>query len=476
MALSERSLARRAIWLAAAGLGFYVLGLVLVLALLWLPRLELAAGELSVAGVLSAIGAFWVALGFLPRFERKGSEPPLLDPSQQPRLHAFLADVARRVGEPTPNGIHLFLDANALVLSRSRLFRPRRVLVGIGVPLFAFLEREELASVILHELGHRISGDLALGPWVYRARRSIGNALEHLDGSSFFLHLPFVAYGEFFLRSSFEISRAQELQADRVAAGASSVAAAARALEIIHEQGPLWAIYLRQELLPVVGDGFLPPVLEGFRRFEAAVRKTSQAELAQLRSSGEGKSMAYDSHPTLGERLEALGVEACGARSRGHCLDLLDDCEPLIETLIREQWLSPGAKLQHVTWEEVSRVVLIPRYRATLAPFAQRLARLTPSRLPAALAGIEQWAAALHTGPSILSPEAERRRAVSLLGAWLCLFLHEHGFAIETEPGCAVRAERGDDAIEPFSIVLALSEGQLPAAVWSERCQALRLP
>ena len=51
--------------------------------------------------------------------------------------------------------------------------------LGAGLPLLAWLSRSELESVIAHEFGHHVSGDLALGPWVHRTRRTIGGALDH---------------------------------------------------------------------------------------------------------------------------------------------------------------------------------------------------------------------------------------------------------------------------------------------------------
>jgi hypothetical protein len=72
------------------------------------------------------------------------------------------------------------------------------------------LSEAELGSVVAHEYGHFVGADLRLGPWVYRLRNSIGHALASLDSSIFFLDMPFRLYGQWFLRRTALISRAQE--------------------------------------------------------------------------------------------------------------------------------------------------------------------------------------------------------------------------------------------------------------------------
>jgi hypothetical protein len=60
------------------------------------------------------------------------------------------------------------------------------------------------------------------GPWVHRTRRSIGQAIENLEGANFLLHWPFVLYDEAFLKYSLGVSREQELSAEALPAATLS--------------------------------------------------------------------------------------------------------------------------------------------------------------------------------------------------------------------------------------------------------------
>src|SRR4029079_16607628 len=113
------------------------------------------------------------------------------------RLQAFVREAARRAGSPPPDRLHVFHEANAFAaIHRPKLFAKRDSIVGIGLPLLAVLSENEAMSVLAHEMGHHVAGDVKLGPWVHKTRRALARTADRLEGSSFWLHLPFVAYAE----------------------------------------------------------------------------------------------------------------------------------------------------------------------------------------------------------------------------------------------------------------------------------------
>jgi Zn-dependent protease with chaperone function len=57
-----------------------------------------------------------------------------------------------------------------------------------------------------------------LAPWIYKTREAIIRTVRQLSGNSSVLHLPFVWYGQVFLRVTQAISRRQEFAADALAA------------------------------------------------------------------------------------------------------------------------------------------------------------------------------------------------------------------------------------------------------------------
>jgi Zn-dependent protease with chaperone function len=307
--MNAKSLGRRALWLFVMTLGFYVMGAGVVLALLWVPWAEIQFDKgIGLPGILCTIGAVWVGIGLIPRFERTGPVPPIDGGARDSRLGDFVREIAQRVRHPAPKSILLLLEANAVAARRWRWRGGYTTIVGVGLPLLAFLDREELGSVIAHEFGHHLAGDVVLGPWVHRARRSVADAIGHLDGSSFFLHWPFVSYSGLLLRSSLHISRAQELHADSIAARIAGAERAAHALSVIHAMGPLWSFYWESEVVPVLTAGRLPPLLEGFRLFEKGYRAGQREGRLATEQDAKAPASAYDSHPSLAERLAALGV------------------------------------------------------------------------------------------------------------------------------------------------------------------------
>src|SRR6478736_4452493 len=149
-----------------------------------------------------------------------------------------------------------------------------------------------------------------------------GHALDHLEGSGFWLDLPFVGYAHAFLHYSLGVSRAQELAADAISSKVAGASAAARALVATDERSSVWEAYLRSEAVPMLEAGFLPQLLAGFRHFEAAL--SDAKKVVEARPDAKERTSRYDTHPALEERLNALGVTRPSTIEMGGALELLD--------------------------------------------------------------------------------------------------------------------------------------------------------
>lgn len=467
-------MALRAAVLLLAWAGFHVLGLSLCLALLWIPWAQIAYGSgPDLGGCLAGLGAFWVLWGLRPRFRRQQDLDLSIPGDRHPKLHALVADVARRAGHPVPHELHLLPYANAYATRRGGFLGGGRSMVAIGLPFLAWLDRAAVEAIIAHELGHHLAGDVRLGPWVHRTRSLMGNALDHLEGSGFLLDLPFVGYARVFLRYSLSVSRAQELAADAVSAKVAGADAAARALLRIDERSSAWDAYLQTEIVPMLEAGFLPQLLVGFRHFEAALAKEKQT-LDENRPQPAEKASPYDTHPTLEERLGALGVKASPAMPTDDALELLDAAGEAEVEVLRRMLIHEARPLRALAWESAGSELWLPRFRERLEPHTAALAKLAPELLPRALARIDEWAARLRTGLALLSPEANRRQVVLLFGTWFAVHLVDHGFELEALPGWPVRAVRSGLVVEPFAEVGALFDGKLDDAAWLARCSVVR--
>jgi Zn-dependent protease with chaperone function len=479
----RRTLTQRAALAVVLWAGFWVLGLALAAALLWVPLAQVRyEGGPGPAGLLAGLGGAMVLWALRPRgwFKKAAPRPSPLDPAALPALQAFVAAAAARSGAPPPDELQLLGRASAYISHERRSLFHRVHVVGLGLPLFAFLSRSQLASVLAHELGHRHGGDLLLGPWVHRTGTALAAAIGDLQDSMFFLDAPFRAYGTLFLGVSGAVSREQELAADAHAAAVHGVQATWEALERVHRLGRCWDVYFAFDAVPFIERGVRLPLLDGFRRFLA--QPAYRPEVAEALAAGANERPAPgDSHPPVPERLAAL---APGRGQRGgqhpdelevNCLDLLGGPEAA-----EDAWFEravEGPPLARLTWEQVGPERLLPGLleRFTAGPLDPRRAPL--ARLPELVADAEAvWDALRSPGLNLLSPAAKRRQGERTLGDWLAAALFVRGFAPEVRPGAALRLRRGAEEVVPAEVVEALVRGGGEGEAYRRRCEAWEAP
>ena len=128
----------------------------------------------------------------------------------------------------------------------------------------------ELEAIIAHEFGHYSSGDVALGPWIYKTRAAVMRTIASLNAG--FVRAPFLWYARHFLKLTHAVSRRQEYIADQVAARVAGVDTMATALRRVSVAAPLYAAYLNEEVTPALNAGLIPPIAAGFNEFLAADR------------------------------------------------------------------------------------------------------------------------------------------------------------------------------------------------------------
>ena len=476
----KHRLGGRAALLFATALGFWALGLALTAGLFAAGRaIVLYAPQHAPMGFATAGIGIWVAFGFLPPLATtKDDARPLLD-GEQPRLAAFMRDVGSRVTHVRADQIYLTHEANAFASARRvGVFSRRETTLGVGLPFVATLTCDELGAIVGHELGHHTASDVRLGPWVHRTRRAIARAVDRLEGSSVWLHLPFVAYARFFARVSYGISRAQELRADEMAARVTSAAAAASALRKTEVLGAAWGAYFAGEVVPLLENGALPPLLEGFTHYweSAQTEGTLAADaLARALAAGE-RSHEDDSHPTLAERLAALGDPPPLDPGSPPALSLVDDVAGVEERVVRDILRDASRTLRAISWSAAAEEIWTPAWRANVETYAGVFRALTPAGVAAVAHHPFEMVRATRRGLAVLSPEGEKKRVAGLVGAWLAVYLADRGWTLDAHPGRSITAVRDGVKIEPFTEVAALFDGELGAAAWEARCTEAGLP
>jgi Zn-dependent protease with chaperone function len=445
-------------------IGFYGLALGIVAGLLAIAWLLWVNGQhVNRLTAFCVIGAGVILWSIIPRPERFRPPGPALEAASNPRLFNELNDVATRAGEPMPHEVYLVPEVNAGVRERGGFmgFRGRRVML-LGLPLLQVLTVSEMRAVLAHEFGHYHGGDTRLAPWIYKTREAIIRTVRELSGSSSLLHLPFVWYGQMFLRVTQAISRRQEFAADALAARTVGARPLGSGLRNIFGAALAYNGYWRDEVVPVLSAGFLPPLADGFEQFlheprvAEAVTKATQEELTTPRID------PYDSHPSLPDRIKALEGLPPGPESlsESSALSLLENASGA-ETPLAASLLEPGAPaLRPVSWPDVGIEVYVPSWEARVRREAQLLAGKTVADIPGLMP------------PTNGQDDARRERFVTL-GAALAVALVGSGWTLESLPGAPVVLHRGADSVEPFGVVEELLKGRLTGQAWQERAAAL---
>jgi Zn-dependent protease with chaperone function len=230
-----------------------------------------------------------------------------VDPVEAPRLFELLCGLLRRLRAPPVDEVVITSEFNASVMQVSRLglFGRRRTFLLLGLPLMKSLTVEQFAAVLAHELGHLACGHGRVNP-AHRIRRLWARLEATFQqtgsaGASSSARRP----------ASFPVARDNEFEADAVAAQLTSPRGAAQALTNVSIIGG----YLEQRYWPAVyaaareSPGCEVAPFSGFT--PQAIGGMSAAQLRRWQDSALARQTAVcDTHPSLGDRLEALGESA----------------------------------------------------------------------------------------------------------------------------------------------------------------------
>ncbi|HYC91535.1 MAG TPA: M48 family metallopeptidase [Thermoanaerobaculia bacterium] len=472
--MSQHSLASRAVAAVALMIGFYLLALTIVGALLFIPYAEWRWADrihvkIALVCIVSAAVILW---SILPRMDRFKAPGPRLEPGDHPELFEVLRGVARDTAQEMPSEVYLINEVNAWVSQRGGImgFGGRRVM-GLGLPLMQTTTVSQFRAILAHEFGHYHGGDTKLGPWIYKTRVAIGRTLQGLNNEGF-IHKPFEWYGNFFMRVTQAISRAQELAADRLAAQVAGAQAMIDALVAVERSAMAYDAFFQNELIPVVSNGYKPPIAAGFSRFLAAENIASSLTSAVDESLREGQADVYDSHPPLRERVEALKalVADAPATHEPFASSLLRQLSRVEEALLRSMLTDSSMELRDVQWEETGTSVYLPVWRKSAEEHVDALRDVTAEELPTLVAPDSTFWQRLKLGAV---PSEERGYALTgILGSALSTRLHDTGWMCDAAPGKAVAFSRDGRTIEPFTAVSRLNSRELTAETWTEECRA----
>jgi heat shock protein HtpX len=474
----SRSLAARALMALLLTVGFYVLAIGISGVLLWLPYAEVTYlgrihFKLALACILGAGAVLWAIVPRPDRFEPPG---PRLTRASAPALFSLIDRIARTTSQPPPEEVYLLNDANAFVTQRGGVmgFGSRRVM-GVGLPLLAHLLPAELTAVIAHEFGHYVSGDVGLGPWIYKTRGAIVRAVAATDDT--WLAAPFRAYARLFLKMTLAVSREQEFVADRTAAQVAGSAAAASALRRVAALGPAYSAYLNAEVAPILQSGFLPPIAAGFGQYLDERRVAAAMQTAVDERTIGGEAGEYDSHPPIADRIRALesGPEQTAPNAGvvpGPALSQLDvHAKTLLRFTLGNDVM---ARLKPIAWKDVGATVYVKCWHDLAREYASWFGRRTVDSIPSGQQVFVQLGSELvGREEAEVDAAARAERAVRLFTAGLGSALTRAGWALETGPGRPLELVKDGHRLEPGALVMRLATAKETTEGWRVTCQAL---
>jgi Zn-dependent protease with chaperone function len=277
-----------------------------------------------------------------------------LAPAEAAPLFALLRQQQQALKAPTVHQVLLTTEFNAAIVQQPRLGVlgwPRNYLM-LGLPLLQALSPAQAAAVVAHELGHLRGGHGRYGAWVGRVSRSWTQLKERYEynGGSTWLSRFTAWYVPRLNAWSYPLRRSAEFEAAAAAGRITSPQDIAQALCLlgVHEKvltdlywNPLRASKVAQPVPPPHAITQLLPVAKSARLDHAA-------ETVLLNSLLAAQPEPFSTHPTLPERLAALGqavkvpapptTSAAEAWLGPHLPALAADLDAAWATALADQW------------------------------------------------------------------------------------------------------------------------------------------
>jgi Zn-dependent protease with chaperone function len=454
-------------------LGFYLLALSMALALLFVPYYQLTHDGVQVITVICVVSGLAILWSILPRFDRFKAPGPRLTEHAQPELFQLVRRVSQATGQAMPADIFLLPEVNAWVSNRGGIMGlgSRRVM-GIGLTLLQSVSIGQLRAIVAHEFGHYAGGDLRLGVWLYKTREAMRRTIENLAQTGNGFHKPFLWYANFFMRISQSVSRAQELAADRIAARIGGVGNAMDALLAVHGAALAYNAYWQQELIPVLTNGYRPPIAAGFSHFLGA-QPVADAVSKQIKSElSRGVADPYDSHPPLNERIAALRTSdrTKSPQVDARAVSLLRDVRRLEWELLQTLFADPqkAKELKSVEWEETAPRVFLPVWRDESAKHVEPFRVLRAVDVPRFYASADTLQRLRLTH---LLPDDRERAVRNAIGCGIAARLYDDGWNCEARPGLPVVFAKEGRTFQPFALAHQLGTVGFTDEEWSGACE-----
>ncbi len=271
--------------------------------------------------------------------------------AEAPNLFSFVDKLAEKLGAAPPKNIIVGLDPTFYVTSCDvTVVGEQKTLSGetlfVSAPLSRLMSRDELASIIGHELGHFRGEDTAYSLRFAPVYAGLGSALgvieaDDEEGASGIAKIPARAILSFmyevFAQNEAAIGRERELKADEAGAEASSPLALATSLVKISLFAAFWPHAREQNIERLSGGKITRNLSKVFQ--DSAKYDVAHENIENILDSVMEIMIPHptDTHPSVGTRLNALGIERSQITKDmllipgGSAIELIDDFEEIEE-------------------------------------------------------------------------------------------------------------------------------------------------
>ncbi len=311
-ATGVRGYARRVV--AAGLLGYVVLGAMMALLTLLVlgtiaVLIRFPSATWGLAKLALPIGALVLSLARALRIETPEPEGIAVNAAETPALHALVDRMRNATGGPRIHEVRITNELNAAITQQQRMILGSRNTLYIGLPLLQAMREAEIAAIVAHEMGHFVGRHGHASAFAYRIRMRWMQVAEHIpDGVvAGVLRRFFGWYGPWFAAYSFVLARRHEYEADAISAAVAGKTVAADALVRVTFQADRrhegWQMIWSQ-----AHERPDPPRSPGQLFGETIFPDTGgDPQMVLDRALAEPPGLD-DTHPSLAQRLAALGV------------------------------------------------------------------------------------------------------------------------------------------------------------------------
>mgnify|MGYP001191489481 CR=1 FL=1 len=273
-----------------------------------LAVLTLVRGDATTAAVLALAGLVGIGLSAraaraLRRCAEREPVGVVVPRRGDSPLWSEVSDLSEQLGVRPPDEIRLTGDATVEVWERRRRYGlgPGPRYLEIGLPVLIGLPATQIRALLAHELAHDLTDQGRLPAVCHQARATVAAMVERRPRAA---GVVFAGVARLFLALGYEISRDQELRADRAAVRVTDRASVVSAVRELPVLGAVWRRYLTEVIEPAVRSGYAPLSLsDGFDR----CRKRWQGYVDALRTAPpELPRPWWDTHPPRGERFLSI--------------------------------------------------------------------------------------------------------------------------------------------------------------------------